>query len=126
MSLTGLAAAGGIFEVEREDDTLIVVPAVDLRELEYKRIEEGAGGILELLNGTGIKNVVVDLHKTDFYGSTALAFFVKLWKRVRRQDGRMAFCNVSAHEKDILQVTNLDRLWPIRSTRAEALKAVRA
>jgi anti-anti-sigma factor len=125
MSPTGLATAGGIFEIEQQDDTIIVVLAVDLRELEYQRIEEGARNILDLLNGTGIKHVVLDFHKTDYYGSTALGFFVKLWKRVRRRNGRMAFGNVSAHEKEILQITHLDHLWPICSSRIEALEAVR-
>jgi anti-anti-sigma factor len=125
VSHTGLAVAGGILEIEQEDDTLIVVPTVDLRELDYQRIEEGAGRILGLLNGSGIKNVVVDFHKTDYYGSTALGFFVKLWRRVRRRNGRMAFGNVSAHEKEILQITHLDHLWPICSSRIEALEAVR-
>ncbi len=125
MAHTEPGAAGGLFEVEREGDTIVVVPSVDLREMEYQRIEEGARGLLALLGGAGVKNVVVDFHKTDFYGSTALGFFVKLWKRARERGGRMAFCNVSAHEKDILQVTHLDRLWPICPSRAEALEAVK-
>lgn len=125
MAHTRHATADGIFEIEQKDDTLIVVPAVDLRELDCQRIEEAANRILDLLNGTGIKNVVIDFHKTDYYGSTALGFFVKLLKRVRRKGGRMAFCNVSDHEKEILQITNLDHSWPIYSSRIEALEAVR-
>jgi anti-anti-sigma factor len=125
MSQTGLATASGIFEIEQEDDTIIVVPAVDLRELEYGRIEAGARKVLDLLNGTGVKNVVLDFHKTDYYGSTALGLFLKLWKRVRIRNGRMAFCNVSDHEKEILQITKLDHLWPICSSRIEALEAVK-
>jgi anti-anti-sigma factor len=125
MSQTGPAIAGGIFEIEQEDDTIIVVPTVDLQELEYQRIEEGARKILELLNGIGIKNVVLDFHKTDYYGSTALGFFLKLWKRVSNQNGRMAFCNVSDHEKEILRLTKLDHLWLICSSRIEALEVVR-
>ncbi len=125
MSESGLATATGIFDVEQVDDIVIVVPTVDLQELDYYRIEEGARGIFVLLNGTVIKNVVLDFHKTDYYGSTALGFFVKLWKRVRMLDGRLAFCNVSAHEKEILEITHLDNLWPICSTRAEALATIR-
>jgi hypothetical protein len=36
------ALAAGIFEIELRNDTIIVVPTVDLRELDYQRIEEGA------------------------------------------------------------------------------------
>jgi anti-anti-sigma factor len=121
-----MTSADGIFEVEQAGDTLIIVPVVDLRELDYEQIEEGASRSLDLLNSTGIKNVVIDFHKTDYYGSTALGFFVRIWKRVRRRNGRMVFCNVSDHEKEILQITNLDHSWPICSSRDEALEAVRA
>jgi anti-anti-sigma factor len=125
MSTTSGATIAEIFEIEQRGNTLIVVPTVDLREFDYERIESGAKHILALLSGDGAKNLVWDFYKTDYYGSTALAFFVKLWQRVRRQNGRMAFCNVSEHEKEILQITNLDKSWPICSSRAEALQAVR-
>ena len=68
---------------------------------------------------------MLDFHKTDYYGSTALGFFLKLWTRARKRNGRMAFCNVSAHEKEILQATRLDHVWPICSSRREALEAVK-
>jgi anti-anti-sigma factor len=123
--MTTLRGHDRIFQVEQEDDTIIVVPPVNLRELDYQRIEAGAGEILGLLDGTGIKNVILDFGKTDYYGSSALGFFVELWKRVRGRNGRMAFCNVSAHEKGILQVTKLDHLWPVCSSRTEALEAVK-
>jgi anti-anti-sigma factor len=119
------ALVGGIFEIEEEGETIIVVPAVDLRELDYQRIEAGAKEILESLNGTGIKNVVLDFGKTDYYGSAALGFFVKLWKMVRAGNGYMAFCNVSDHQQEILQITKLDHLWPICSSRIDALNAVK-
>jgi len=117
--------SSGIFDIEQQNTTLIVTPLVDLRELDFHRIEAGAKDVLERLNGKAIKDVVLDFHKTDYYGSTALGFFVKLWKRVRMLNGRMAFCNVSDHEKEILQITRLDHLWLICSSRSEALKAVR-
>ena len=94
--------AKAIFDVEQHGDTILVVPRVDLREFDFQRIEEGAKEVLGLLNGPGVKNVILDFHDTDYYGSTALGFFLKLWKRVTKLSGRMAFCNVSDHEKEIL------------------------
>jgi anti-anti-sigma factor len=115
----------GIFELHREGDTLILIPQTDLREFEYQHIEAGARDVLDLLASGAVKNVVMDFHKTDYYGSTALGFFIKLWKRVRGRKGQLAFCNVSAHEMEILRGTNLDRLWPICPSRQEALAAVK-
>jgi anti-sigma B factor antagonist len=113
-----------LFELERHGETVIVVPTVDLREFEFQQIEEQAQEVLSLLSNGDAKNVIVDFSRTDYYGSTALGFFVKLWKRVRAKDGRMAFCNVSQNEQEILDVTHLDRLWSICSNREEALKVV--
>jgi anti-anti-sigma factor len=115
--------ATGLFEVEQDGDVLVVTPTADLRELYYRDIEEGAGGILDRL-GAGVRGVVLDFHRTDYYGSTALGFFLRLWKRVSENGGRMAFCNVSEHEREVLAVTRLDTLWPICGSREEALKAV--
>jgi anti-sigma B factor antagonist len=119
------ALPGGTFEIEEVGATLVVVPLVDLRELDYQRIEAGAVEVLGRLNGTRIKNVILDFGTTDYYESRALGFFLKLWKRVSGRNGRMAFCNVSDHEKEILRVTNLDHLWPIYPSRSEALEAAR-
>jgi len=125
MTNSTLASAKGIFEIEQQDDTIIVVPTSDLRELDFQRIVAGGENIFDLLKGSDTKNVVLDFHKTDYYGSAALGWFVKLWKRVRGRDGRMAFCNLSEHEKEILQFTKLDHLWPICSSRQEAVDVVR-
>jgi hypothetical protein len=53
-----------------------------------------------------------------------LAFFVKLWKWVGNRNGRLVFCNLSEHEKEILEVAHLGQLWPICETKGEALQAV--
>jgi anti-sigma B factor antagonist len=117
--------AESIFEVEQEGDTILIVPMANLRELDYQRIEAGAKDVLDLFTNPAIKNVILDFRETDYYGSTALGFFVKLWQRVRKRTGRMAFRNVSNHEKEILQIAHLNRLWPIYSSRSEALQALR-
>jgi anti-anti-sigma factor len=116
--------AAKVFEIERQEDTITVIPVLDLNEFEFQRIEAGAGPVLRLLEDTQVKNVVVDFHKVDYFSSTALAFFLKIWKRVRKKDGQMALCNVSEHEKEILKVTMLDSLWPICASKEEAMRAV--
>jgi anti-sigma B factor antagonist len=120
-----MAKTAGLYEIERAGATVVLTPLTDLRELDYREIESGAKEVLALLGGAPpVKNVVLDFHKTDFYGSTALGFFVKLWKRVRAGGGNMAFCHLSAHELEVLRVTKLDKVWPVCATRAEALAAV--
>jgi anti-sigma B factor antagonist len=113
-----------VFKVEFQGDTLVLSPTRDLRELDYASIEAGSKAILRMLESGAGRNLVMDFEGTDSYGSTALAFFVRLWKRVSARGGKMAFCNLSDHEKEILSVTRLDHLWPICASRAEAVAAV--
>jgi anti-anti-sigma factor len=110
--------------VEQIGETVVITPSKDLRELAFEQIEADAEHALQLLDGIHVKNVVVDFCQTDYYGSTALSFFVKLWKRVCEIDGGMAFCHLSAHEREILGITKLDTLWAICETREEALRCV--
>jgi anti-anti-sigma factor len=114
-----------LFEIERDAEIVILTPVMDLHELHCREIDDGAVGVLELLADPTTRHVVLDFRQTDYFGSSALGLFVRLWKRVKRRGGRMALCNLSEPEKEILRITHLDQLWPICSSRREALQAVR-
>lgn len=110
--------------IEQVGETVIITPSKNLSELAFEQIEKDANDALNLLDGTRAKNAVLDFSRTDYYGSTALSFFAKLWKRVRVVGGHMAFCNLSDHEREILAITKLDTLWDICDSRDEALECV--
>jgi anti-anti-sigma factor len=111
-------------EIEQQGETFILTPTADLGELENERINSAMKDVLDLLSKSTVKNVVLDFHKTTYYGSTALGFFVRLWKTVSARKGRMAFCNASEHEKEILRITRLDSLWEICPTKEAAIQAI--
>ena len=112
------------FRIERQNETFVITALRDLGELEYAHIQECATSALESLDAAHARNVVVDLGKAQHCGSTALGFFVKLWKRARSQGGHMALCNVSPEERKVLKVTRLDTLWTTCTSREEAIRAV--
>jgi anti-sigma B factor antagonist len=114
----------GIFEVEQIGSTMVVTPTEDLTEFEFDRIEASALQVLEKLENGNVQNLVVDLQRTKYYGSTALGFFVKLWKRVKTNGGQMVFCGVSDQEQEVLRATHLDQLWPQQTDREQALAAI--
>lgn len=119
-----MSKTSGLFEIEQQGNLAIVIPVDDLRELDYQQIEVGAKEIVKLLDESQVKDVVLDFHKTDYYGSTALAFFVNLWKKVCSREGQMVFCRVSEHERQILSLTKLDTLWPVCGTREDAFAEI--
>jgi len=119
-----MTAPPSLFQIECQGATLIVTPQTDLSELLYQKVQEEGAQILARLESTHVRNIVLDLGKVEYSSSTALGFFVRLWKRVRLRKGHMALCNVCAHEAEILHLTRLDGLWPICSSREEAIAVV--
>lgn len=110
-----------IFDTDRVGDVLVLTPRRDLREFEYREIQRE---LLPLVDDPNVQKVVVDLGHTDYLGSTALGMLTLLCQRVAARGGHVAFCNISAHETEILQVVGLNTYWPIFRSREEALQAV--
>jgi anti-anti-sigma factor len=121
-----MPTTAALFEIECGDDAIIVTPTKDLGEFDYQQLVAESQEAFDLLDRrTDRKNVVLDLRNTNYFGSTALGMFVKLWKRVGFRGGRMAFCNVSEFEREVLAATRLDTLWSICESKSEAVEAVR-
>jgi anti-anti-sigma factor len=117
-------ARADVLKVERAGATAIVTPQANLRESDWRAIEAAGGEALRLLEDPSVRNVVLDLGRMDYCGSTALGLFAALWHEVRARGGRMALCNVSAHEREILEVVGFAGLWPVYPSRGEAVEAV--
>lgn len=113
-----------VFEVERDGATLFLTPRTNLHKLDFDAIQEGASDALSLLEDKGIKNIILDFHNAQYCGSTALAFFIKLWQRVKSCGGKMVFCEVSKHDREVLDVTKLSTLWTICSSRDDAINSL--
>ena len=112
------------FRIVRNGDTLVfaAIDAIGGLVEDDARVEWDA--LLEQLSEQGAKNAVVDLGALDYFGSIVLELMVVLWKRVSAQGGKLAVCNVSAVGLEILKTAKFDTIWPIVTTREEALKAV--
>jgi stage II sporulation protein AA (anti-sigma F factor antagonist) len=114
-------------QIKRDGDAVIMTPDGDLGEFVVSQIaEEAESAIRKLTEDPDWQHVVIDFCKTDYFGSSALGLFLRLWKRVREHGGRMALCNLSDHEIELLKVTRLNEFWIVEDTPEAALAAVRA
>lgn len=114
-----------LFQIDVRDSTVIITPTTDLSEFQFREMKEQADGLFQSWdNSQSIQNAVVDFRDTSYFGSTALGLFVQLWLKVCRRGGRMAFCNLSEREREILRITHLDSMWAICDSLEEALRHV--
>ncbi|MGE0669146.1 MAG: STAS domain-containing protein [Sphingomonadales bacterium] len=67
--------------------------------------------------------VVVDVSEVEFMDSTGLGVFVSLLKLMSKE-GRIAVAGPSPGVRKLIEVTRLDRLFPLHATIGEAEAAV--
>jgi len=113
-----------LFEVERQDDTVILTPLRNLGEFAMDELHQEVDQILESCERSQVRNLLLDFEKTDYLQSTALGFLQRLHKRVIDRQGKMVLCHLSEHEREVLEITNLDTLWPIFDSREDALESL--
>ena len=70
--------------------------------------------------------VVVDLSEVEFFGSSFIELLFRLWKRLSDRSGDFALAGVSSYCQEVLDVTNLDKLWKSYETVDEAVAAMQA
>lgn len=115
-----------LLKVERHENILVVVPRKDLGEENFQEIQHEAEEVYQLLQQEpALENVILDLHRIAYFGSTALGFFISLWKRISSRGGNMVLCHVSGQGLQIFQTCSLDKMWPICASREEAMEKAR-
>lgn len=120
-----MPATQNVFKLQQVGNVLVLAAHGDLGSLEDQEIGVELKAALEVLQKNAIKNVVIDFADSKFFGSTMLGAMIKLWKRVSAAQGKMALCNLSNHEHEVLKVTKLDAVWPQLASRQAAIDAVR-
>ncbi|HEX4364393.1 MAG TPA: STAS domain-containing protein [Solirubrobacteraceae bacterium] len=74
----------------------------------------------------GRTRIVVDLTETTFVDSTALGVLLGGFKRLRAREGTLAIVNVDETITRTFEITGLDQIFTIASSRDDAIAALDA
>jgi anti-sigma B factor antagonist len=74
----------------------------------------------------GRVRIIVDLTDTTFLDSTALGVLIGAVKRLRSRDGALAIVNIDENIAKTFEITGLDQIFTILTTREAAVDAVAA
>jgi len=72
----------------------------------------------------GIKTIVIDMGKMDFIDSSGLSSLISGLKQCREVGGSLRLCCLTDQTMKVLQITLLNRVFPIFSTIDEALSSL--
>jgi anti-anti-sigma factor len=71
--------------------------------------------------------VVIDLSQTEFFGSGFIEVLFRVWNRIHVQPGgKLSLCGLQPYCREVLEITHLDKLWPLQPTRDDAVAAMQA
>lgn len=113
-----------IFEATNSGATLIIMPLDSVGSLSGEHVNFELDALIKRLDQPGLKHVIFDFQKVAYFGSSMLGAMHAVWKHVSASEGKMALCNLSDVEREVLEVSKFDTLWPVCASRDEALTAV--
>lgn len=110
-----------IYAIEKEQGYAVLCLILEFVLAEEN--EEIKVAFSSLLN-EGYANIILDLGKTTYISSLVIASFVFMHKTLKDAGGHLIFCQLNNKVKELLSITNLDRVFEIASDRNEAVARI--
>jgi anti-anti-sigma factor len=115
-----------VFLAELQGDTLIVRPQGDAAGFRESDIARELATLLEIVGDPRIANLVVDLGRSNYFGSVVIGAIHNLGMKVRNGGGRLGICDASDEMVETLRTLKLDTIWTHYDSLKAALKAFKS
>lgn len=119
-----------VFEYERIDNVLVVIPTGSLMEFRDSDIRNAYNDTYRYLDDADVKHLLIDFSKLEYFASTFVGMLIRLAKKARLGGGEAVLCNLSDNMKQmmktlmLLENTKTDFFWVPFPSRAEALASL--
>ncbi len=100
-----------------------VVKFNDKKIVDNANIEEMGDELMSLIDKDKNKHVLLNFEGVEFLSSAALNKLILVDTRVKQAGGNLRLCCLREEIKEVFTITRLDRVFDIRKTEQEALKA---
>jgi len=112
-----------IFQLEQFGETVIVTPDGEGSAFRYQDLHMEVNAIRSHMMKPGQKNLIVDLHKMDYFGSEFIGALVSMLRETKMRRGLACFCCAKPQMVNVLNNMALFKLWPHHDSRDAALLA---
>ena len=113
--------SGQSFRIERHGDIAIITPSQDVESMDETLIQQAAQVVLAPLKDEPPAGIIMDLSKVNYFGSVFLSFLLRCHMLAKKHGSEMVLSGASERTRELLHLTNLDTLWALYGSRAEAL-----
>jgi anti-anti-sigma factor len=113
--------------ISQRDGVTVITLGSAYENLDGTHLEELSKVILDVANTADPPRVVLDLSRTEFFGSSFIEVLFRAWNRLNaREKGRFAISGLTPYCREIIDTTHLDRLWKLYDTSDSAVAALGA
>ncbi len=113
-----------VFPVEIFGNTAVISPAGDSPGFAAAAISGEVAILRDFLAQPGIQHLILDLSRTNYFGSVMLGELIALTQATQQQGGRVAICSASNDMVEITRIMKIDNMWERFSNRSQALRAI--
>ncbi len=117
-------AAPLIPEIHKRGTVTVISFGPQFETLDEFALDQIRDVVLEAAKAADPPKVVIDLTYTKFFGSSFIEVLFRVWNRVHAADGKFALAGLTSYCREVLEVTHLDKLWPLLPNEAEAVAAI--
>ena len=111
-------------EVLKQDGVTVIVLGAQYDNLDESALEAVTNELLEIVQQSEPALIVVDMSRTKFFGSAFLGALFRVWRRITTRKGKLAMCGATGLCAEVLDVTQVNRLWNLYMTRDEAINSL--
>lgn len=111
-------------QVLLDRDITIVAFGEELEQLSEDVMPAVASSVDEA-GQASVPKVLLDMSNVKFFGSSFIEVLYRLWKQVESRGGRFVISGLHPYCREVLQVTNLDKIWTIVADRESGLAVLR-
>jgi anti-sigma B factor antagonist len=104
-----------------ESATISVVRFKDQKIIDPEAIQELGEELFSLVEKDERRKLVLNFANVEFLSSAALGKLITFEKKAKRADAQVVLTNISPAIYQVFAITNLDKLFTIKDTEADAL-----
>jgi anti-anti-sigma factor len=127
MSRITVPTSSESFQIQRHDDIFVVTPSPEVESMSDVMIENAAQIILAPIRAAerAPSGIIFDLTNINYFGSMFITFLLRCHLQLKKVgDGEVVLAGVSDRVRELLRMTQLDTLWALYDSKAEALEAL--
>jgi anti-sigma B factor antagonist len=86
-------------------------------------LEELAGQLYQLVDEQDRRQMVLDFEKVQYISSQMIGMLLTLHKKIGALKGKLILCGVGPRLTELLKITRLDRVFTVKRSQREAVRA---